>query len=121
MIQKRNRNITPLADPVKKRNAKSKRSKHIIKKAYELSILCNLNVNISFFDPQINKQIEFATNSAFTMGHLSSKSEHADQHQAAPKNAKNFKYKLLTTDDFLDSCGNFDCNMTNNGDGFEEC
>lgn len=38
-----------------------------MKKAYELSVLCGLNINISFFDPTLNKIIEFATNEEVTM------------------------------------------------------
>ena len=121
MIQKRNRCIRPLDDLVKKRNAKSKRTKNMIKKAYELAILCNMNVNVSLFDPSVNKQLEFATNSSFVLGHQGGKPERADQSQTVSKNKKIFKYKLLTVDDFLDSNGNFDCGIMNNRDDFDEC
>ena len=46
MSAKRNRQIENIGDPVKKRNAKCKRSKMIMRKAHELSVLCELNVNV---------------------------------------------------------------------------
>ena len=36
-------------------------------KAKELSILCNLKINISFYDPSINRVIEFASDPNFMM------------------------------------------------------
>ena len=51
----RNRNIEQIINPVQKRNTKSKRTKVLIKKSRELSILCNLDINISIYDRTINK------------------------------------------------------------------
>ena len=66
-MQKRNREIEFIEEVVAKRNTKSKRTKYIINKAKELSILCNLKINISFYDPSINRVIEFASDPNFTM------------------------------------------------------
>ena len=57
----RNTEIKPIQDPVKKRNAKSKRTKYMMKKAYELSVLCSIDVNISLYDRKMNKVTEFAS------------------------------------------------------------
>ena len=70
-MSRRNRTIQQIDDPVKKRNAKCKRSKNLMKKAYELAVLCQLDVNISLFDKSMKKVIEFATNPNFTMHDLS--------------------------------------------------
>lgn len=51
----RNRNIAPILNLVQKRNTKSKRTKVLVKKSRELSILCNLDINISIYDRSIHK------------------------------------------------------------------
>lgn len=53
--QTRNRNIEPILNLVQKRNTKSKRTKVLVKKSRELSILCNLDINITIYDRSINK------------------------------------------------------------------
>ena len=42
-------------------------------KALELSILCNLKVNVSFYDPSMNRVVEFASDEEFTMRQVVSK------------------------------------------------
>ena len=69
-MSKRNREISLINDPVKKRNAKSKRIKHILKKVQELSILCNLQMNFSIFDPSINNLLEYSTDQRYIIRKL---------------------------------------------------
>lgn len=99
----RDRDIKMIADPVKKRNAKCKRSKNIMKKAYELAILCSVDVNISFFDRKMKKVTEFASNPDFKLQDLLMLMQEKD----TPKNAKQLKHKVFTAKDFLDANGNF--------------
>jgi len=47
--------LKPIADPVKMRNTKCKRTKNIVKKCQELSQLCSLDINITMFDKKRNK------------------------------------------------------------------
>ena len=44
-----------------------------MKKAHELSVICNLNVNITFYDLVLNKIIEFATKKDLTLKELGKK------------------------------------------------
>ena len=67
----RDREIKFITDPVKKRNAKCKRSKNIMKKAYELSVLCNVDVNVSFYDSKMKKVTDFSSNPEFRLYDLS--------------------------------------------------
>lgn len=39
-----------IADPVKMRNTKCKRTKNLVKKCLELSQLCELDINITMYD-----------------------------------------------------------------------
>ena len=91
--------IEPIADRIKKRNAKHKRSKIIMKKAYELSVLCQLEVNVSFFDREKNKVIEFASNPDFTLKNLS---ELIAEDARNGILGKKFVEKLYTSRDFMD-------------------
>ena len=109
MLKQRNREITTIHDPVKKRNAKSKRTKHIMKKVHELSILCNLHVNFSIYDPKINKLVEFATDPTYNLRKLYSMMNTADLSSNTSDAHKSFKYKLISMAEFLDSMGNMDC------------
>ena len=67
MQRTRNREIALIADRIKRRNAKCKRQKHIIKKAGELAILCKMAINVTFFDPEINKVVEYATDKGVSL------------------------------------------------------
>ena len=64
---KRNREISVLKDSNHRRNAKSKRIQHILKKIQELSILCELQINLNIYDEQFNKLIEYATDKKYGM------------------------------------------------------
>ena len=72
-MSKRNREIAYIQDQVKKRNAKCKRSKNLMSKAYELSVLCNLKVNVSIFDPTMNRVVEFASDPSLKIVDLAAK------------------------------------------------
>lgn len=60
-MPKRNREIKVLDDPIQKRNTKFKRSQFLMRKVQELATLCSLRANFSFFDPSINKLVEFVS------------------------------------------------------------
>ena len=63
----RNRNIEPIQNLVQKRNTKCKRTKVLFKKSRELSVLCNLDINISIYDRSINKLWQYGTKQGFTV------------------------------------------------------
>ena len=69
--EKRNRDIHLIEDPEKRRNTKCKRIKVLLKKTYELSILCQLDLNIQIYDQAVNKLTEFSTNKKFSGKHAS--------------------------------------------------
>ena len=46
-------------------NTKSKRGNNIVKKCLELSILCDLQINLVIYDPRINKLVEYKSHSNF--------------------------------------------------------
>ena len=47
--------LNAIADPIKMRNTKCKRTKNIVKKCLELSQLCELEINITMYDKKRNK------------------------------------------------------------------
>lgn len=49
---------------------KSKRKQVLVKKAYELSKLCQLNVNLVVYDPESNVLQEFSSTPEFTSEHV---------------------------------------------------
>ena len=49
---------------IKRSNTKCKRKKNLFKKCYELSVLCNLDINISVFDKE-RKQIEVCSSADY--------------------------------------------------------
>ena len=96
-LTQRNRDIEPLSDAIKRRNAKCKRAKCLYKKSYELSLLCNVDVNIQIYDRSINKITEFATNSDCTFKHLTEMTT-TNHHLFS---SKRFKTKSLTASEFF--------------------
>ena len=64
-------NIARISDERNRQVTFTKRKFGLMKKAYELAVLCQLDVNISLFDKSMKKVIEFATNPNFTMHDLS--------------------------------------------------
>ena len=63
----RNRNIAPIRDVIKRRNTKCKRSKNLIKKCYELSVLCDLEININIFERSRGKLHEYCSHQQFNV------------------------------------------------------
>ena len=59
--------LDPIADPVKMRNTKCKRTKNIVKKCLELSQLCELEINVTMYDKKRNKLQEICTSSDITL------------------------------------------------------
>lgn len=79
-----------------------------MKKAHELAVLCQLSINISFYDPQINRVVEFASNPDFALHDLNVMMMTGKApSQGEKKMSKALKYKLLTSKDIMDSAGNF--------------
>lgn len=116
-MSKRNREIAFIQDQVKKRNAKCKRSKNLMTKAYELSILCNLKVNLSIFDPTMNRVVEFASDPKLKMADLTSLIKRDGDLQKKQTSIKKSKYKLVTPDDLYDCLVDFkDSSLDNHND-----
>ena len=65
MVQKRYTRMEVIKDKVKRKIACSKRKKGIIKKAMELSILCNQKVFLVVYDQDKNKSVQYKSNSSF--------------------------------------------------------
>ena len=63
----RNRKIAPLNNQNEKSNSKYKRSRNLMKKAHELSVLCDVKVAISIYDATVQRMVEFSTDPSFTM------------------------------------------------------
>ena len=59
--------IEKITEPVKLRNAKSKRSKNLIKKCMELSELCGLKVNLVIFDEENNRIQEYHSQQEYNL------------------------------------------------------
>ena len=93
-VQTRKRAIEEIVDPVKRRNSKSKRSKNIMKKAQELSVLCKVDVNISIYDSKMRKVTEFATNPNLSIKDL-----------GLQINDNKIKHKLITSKELGDKLG----------------
>ena len=72
-MKRRNLEIAKISDKAKRRCSKCKRGKILMKKAYELSVLCGLKINISIFDPVLNTFVEFTTDPTFTVNNMVSK------------------------------------------------
>ena len=90
----RNRNIEPIQNLVQKRNTKSKRTKVLFKKSRELSVLCNLDINISIYDRSINKLWQYGTKQGFTVESI----YNIIQKETKDKvdiNGKKFKMKVI--------------------------
>ncbi len=66
-MQKRNRQIQLIDSTTQMKCTKSRRSKNLMKKSYELSVLCGLNVNLIIYDPKRHKMQEYSSNPNFTL------------------------------------------------------
>ena len=62
----RKKNIAPITNKISRRNTKSKRTKCIVKKCRELSILCDLDINVTMYDRSLNQLRQFSTRNGFT-------------------------------------------------------
>lgn len=71
-MSNRNRKIQKIDDRTKLRNTKSKRSKNLMKKSHELSILCDLDINVSIYNRRNNKLLEYCSNQEFTHEYIHS-------------------------------------------------
>ena len=89
----RNRKIEPISDVVQKRNTKSKRTKVLVKKSKELSILCNLDINITIYDRTIHKVQQFSTKQGFTVQSIYQMI--VDEKQKKGSSQKKFKMKII--------------------------
>ena len=50
-----------------KKNTKCRRGKNLMKKSYELSVLCGLQVNVIIYNPKNNKIQEYSSSAEFTL------------------------------------------------------
>ena len=57
--------IEKIADGARLRNAKSKRSRNLIKKCMELSKMCGLKINLVLFDEHTNRMQEYSSDTQF--------------------------------------------------------
>ena len=67
-----------------------------MQKAQELSVLCNLDVNVSIYDRKINKVTEFATCSAYTLKDLTKMMTRVGK--TTDGSPKTLKHKLIVGD-----------------------
>ena len=105
----RNRKIEPILDVVQKRNTKSKRTKVLVKKSKELSILCNLDINITVYDRTIHKVQQFSTRQGFTVQSIYQMI--LDESSKKGMNSKKFKMKIVNCpepDGLLNDSGDSD-------------
>ena len=65
-MQKRNRQIQLIEGCAQKKNTKCRRSKNLMKKSYELSVLCGLSINLIIYDSKQNKVQEYSSKPNFT-------------------------------------------------------
>ena len=65
-MPKRNRQIDFIGNINQKKNTKCRRGKNLLKKSYELSVLCGLNVSLIIYDPKRHKMQEYSSNPNFT-------------------------------------------------------
>ena len=76
-----------------------------MKKARELSILCNLKINVSIFDESRASSVEFASDPSFTLRSFQGKFLHDHTGQIFSQNNAKFKHKLYTSSDLFDATG----------------
>ena len=71
-----------------------------MKKVQELAILCNLKANFSFFDPSINKLVEYVSDQQATITNLNSMIQ-GESNQIDFKTGRrlNFKHKVIQAKD----------------------
>ena len=65
-MAKRNREIIEITDPLQKKSTKCRRGRNLMKKCYELSVLCGLKVNLIIFNPKNKKIQEYSSSADFT-------------------------------------------------------
>jgi len=65
-MQKRNRKIEFIDSLAQKKNTKCRRSKNLMKKCYELSVLCGLSINLIIYDSKLNKIQDYSSTPDFT-------------------------------------------------------
>ena len=69
-MSNRNRDIVPIINNIRRRNAKCKRSKHLVKKCHELSVLCGLKIHIQIYEPRKNRFLEINSDPSFDHDHI---------------------------------------------------
>ena len=67
---------------------KSKRKQIVVKKAFELSKLCKLKVNVTIFDDDSNVLQEFTSHSGFTAEYIT---RHKQHYRALKVNSMDFE------------------------------
>lgn len=92
--------LKPIADPVKMRNTKCKRTKNIVKKCLELSQLCELEINITMYDKKRNKLQEICTSNDITLQKVVRFFD-KEAPASVPQNTRSLKYKMRLAHDIL--------------------
>ena len=72
MVQKRYSRMEMIKDKMKRKIACSKRKKGIIKKAMELSILCNQSIFVVIYDKDKKKAVHYKSESSFDLNEIQS-------------------------------------------------
>ena len=67
MVQKRYTRMEMIKDKMKRKIACSKRKRGIIKKAMELSILCNQSIFMVIYDKDKKKAVQYKSQSSFDL------------------------------------------------------
>lgn len=69
-MQKPNSGMKQIVDVKKRSNTKCKRKKNLLKKCYQLGILCNLDIHVTIHDKE-RKQIDlYTTRDEFNIDHI---------------------------------------------------
>lgn len=58
--------LSRIENNIKRNDVKSKKSKNLVKKCNELSIICGLQISLVIYDPKYNQLQEFNSHSDFT-------------------------------------------------------
>ena len=78
-----------------------------MKKAHELSVLCDLKINVSIFDESKGSLVEFASDPSFTLKSFQGNFLKDRTGQISSKNNTKIKQKLYTSSDLFDATGKF--------------
>ena len=76
-----------------------------MKKVYELSVLCQMDINVSFYEPQKRRLVEYTTNADVTTKTLNQLIEQAGA-KSGRRGGQKLIHKIITSQDFADGQSN---------------